>query len=72
MLRRVEASTLLKDTAIVTEAGAQIDEAPHRRVLSMLSVKGVEVELVLPTRNADHVKEVVRGLVDAGFDAQTR
>ena len=56
----------------MAEAGANIDKAHHRRAFLRLSEKTVEVELVLPTRNADHVKEVVRTPVDAGFDAQPR
>lgn len=70
MPSRVDASALLKDTAIVAGAGANIDKAHHQRAFLRLSEKSVEVELELPTRNADHVKQVVRRPVDAGFDAQ--
>ena len=36
-----------------------------------LSAQGVEVELVLQTRNRAHVAEVVQQLSAAGFEAQT-
>ena len=63
---------LARITAIVAEAGANIDEVHHQRAFSSLSAQNVEVELVLQTRNAMHVQEVVQRLTAAGFDAQTR
>ena len=63
---------LARITAIVAEAGANIDEVHHQRAFSSLSAQSVEVELVLQTRNAAHVQDVVRGLAAAGFDAETR
>ena len=62
---------LARITAVVAEAGANIDEVHHQRAFSSLSAQNVEVELVLQTRNAAHVQDVVRRLVAAGFDAQT-
>ena len=35
-----------------------------------LSAQGVEVELVLQTRNRQHVQEVLQRLTSAGLDAQ--
>ena len=49
--------------------GANIDEVHHQRAFSTLSAQNVEVELVLQTRNAAHVAEVVARLVKAGFEA---
>ncbi len=60
---------LARITAIVAEVGANIDEVHHQRAFSALSVQSVEVELVLQTRNPDHVREVVAALVAAGFEA---
>ena len=60
---------LARITAIVAEAGANIDEVHHQRAFSALSVQSVEVELVLQTRNPTHVREVVAALVAAGFEA---
>jgi threonine dehydratase len=60
---------LARITGIVAEAGANIDEVHHQRAFSSLSAQSVEVELVLQTRNAEHVREVVQRLQGAGFEA---
>ncbi len=60
---------LAQITAIVAEAGANIDEVHHQRAFSTLSVQTVEVELVLQTRNPAHVAEVLAALAAAGFQA---
>jgi threonine dehydratase len=62
---------LARITAAVAEAGANIDEVHHQRAFSMLSAQSVEVELVLQTRNPEHVAAVVAALVAAGFEAQS-
>jgi len=61
---------LARITAVVAEAGANIDEVHHQRAFSTLSAQNVEVELVLQTRNLAHVAEVVGALQGAGFDAR--
>ena len=61
---------LARITALVAEAGANIDEVHHQRAFSTLSAQNVEVELVLQTRNPAHVAEVVAALLGAGFDAR--
>ena len=60
---------LARITAVVAEAGANIDEVHHQRAFSTLSAQSVEVELVIQTRNREHVQDVVRQLVAAGFEA---
>jgi threonine dehydratase len=60
---------LARITAVVAEAGANIDEVHHQRAFSTLSAQSVEVELVIQTRNREHVQDVVRALVAAGFEA---
>jgi threonine dehydratase len=60
---------LARITAVVAEAGANIDEVHHQRAFSTLSAQSVEVELVLQTRNRPHVGEVVAQLAAAGFEA---
>jgi threonine dehydratase len=60
---------LARITALVAEAGANIDEVHHQRAFSSLSAQNVEVELVLQTRNRAHVAEVVQHLQGAGFEA---
>ena len=62
---------LARITAIVAEAGANIDEVHHQRAFSALSVQNVEVVLVLKTRNPAHVREVLAALAAAGFEAQS-
>ena len=62
---------LARITAIVAEAGANIDEVHHQRAFSTLSVQSVEVELVLQTRNRAHVQDVVSRLAAAGFEASS-
>jgi threonine dehydratase len=56
-------------TAVVAEAGANIDEVHHQRAFSSLSAQSVEVELVVQTRNPAHVAELVTRLNAAGFEA---
>jgi threonine dehydratase len=60
---------LARITAIVAEAGANIDEVHHQRAFSTLSAQNVEVELVLQTRNREHVGAVVAALQAQGFEA---
>ena len=62
---------LARITALVGQAGANIDEVHHQRAFSTLSAQSVEVELVVQTRNPEHVREVVARLQGAGFDAQS-
>ena len=61
---------LARITAIVAEAGANIDEVHHQRAFSALSAQSVEVEMVLQTRNPGHVQAVVTALQAAGLDAR--
>lgn len=61
---------LARITAVVAQAGANIDEVHHQRAFSSLSAQNVEVELVLQTRNPEHVGQVVSALQNAGFDAR--
>ena len=62
---------LARITAIVAEAGANIEEVHHQRAFSALPAQNVEVELVLQTRNQAHIAEVVGLLTGAGFDARS-
>ena len=60
---------LARITAVVADAGANIDEVHHQRAFSSLSAQNVEIELVLQTRGHEHVSEVLERLHGAGFDA---
>ncbi len=62
--------SLARITAMVAEAGANIDEVHHQRAFSTLSAQSVEIELVLQTRGHAHVAEVLTALRQAGFEAQ--
>lgn len=61
---------LARITAIVAEAGANIDEVHHQRAFTLLAAQNVAVELVLQTRGREHVQQVIDALQAAGFDAQ--
>jgi len=61
---------LARITAVVAEAGANIDEVHHQRAFTSLTAQHVEVQLVLQTRNRAHVAEVLTSLAQAGLDAQ--
>ena len=62
---------LARITALVAEAGANIDEVRHQRAFSALSAQHVDVELVVQTRNREHVQAVVQALRAAGFDTRS-
>ena len=57
-------------TALVAEAGANIDEVRHQRAFSALSAQHVEIELVVQTRDRAHVEALIATLRRAGFDAR--
>ncbi|WP_066261619.1 threonine ammonia-lyase [Hydrogenophaga flava] len=61
---------LARITAIVAEAGANIDEVHHQRAFTLLAAQNVAVELVLQTRGREHVQQVIDALQASGFDAQ--
>ena len=62
--------SLARITAIVGEAGANIDEVHHQRAFTTLSAQNVEIELVLQTRGAAHIGQVLDALHSAGFSAE--
>lgn len=62
--------SLARITAMVAEAGANIDEVHHQRAFTTLSAQNVEIELVVQTRGHTHVAEVLAVLRSAAFDAQ--
>jgi threonine dehydratase len=60
---------LARITAIVAEAGANIEEVHHQRAFSTLPVQSVEVEVVLQTRDRSHLAAVLQALHARGFEA---
>ncbi len=61
--------SLARITAMVAEAGANIEEVRHQRAFTTLSAQNAEIELVMQTRSHAHVSEVLAVLRSAGFDA---
>ena len=62
--------SLARITAIVSEAGANIDEVHHQRAFTTLSAQNVEIELVIQTRGREHIAAVLQALHNAGFEAE--
>ena len=62
--------SLAKITAVVGEAGANIDEVHHQRAFTMLAAQNVEIELVIQTRGRAHVQSVLEALRAVGFEAE--
>jgi threonine dehydratase len=62
--------SLARITAIVSEAGANIDEVHHQRAFTMLAAQNVDIELVIQTRGRDHIQDVIDALHAGGFQAQ--
>ena len=61
--------SLARITALVSEAGANIDEVHHQRAFTLLAAQNVEIELVLQTRGPDHIRAVLEALQQGGFPA---
>ena len=47
--------------------GANIDEVRHQRAFSSLSVERAQIELVVQTRGADHVEQIIAAMGAQGF-----
>jgi threonine dehydratase len=62
--------SLARITAIVSEAGANIDEVHHQRAFTMLAAQNVEIELVIQTRGREHIEDVVGRLRAGGFQTE--
>ncbi|MBF6631687.1 MAG: threonine ammonia-lyase [Comamonas sp.] len=60
---------LAQITATVAEAGANIGEVHHQRAFTMLAAQNVEIDLVLQTRNPQHVEQVLAALNQRGMQA---
>ena len=62
--------SLARVAACVAEHNANIDEVRHQRAFAQLAVQNAELELVLKTRNREHVQEIVTALGNCGFKAR--
>ena len=58
---------LARIAAVVSEAGANILEVSHNRMMMDLSAKSADLGLVVEARDSDHAAEVRKALMDAGF-----
>ena len=61
--------SLARVTACVAQENANIAEVYHQRAFTTLAVQNAELNLVLKTRNRDHVHQIVAALKRAGFIA---
>ncbi len=62
--------SLAKITAVVSGAGANIDEVHHQRAFTLLAAQNVEIQLVVQTRGRAHVQGLLEALREAGFQAE--
>ena len=62
--------SLAKVTACIAAQNANIDQVHHQRAFTHLTVQNAELEVVLKTRNREHVREIVTALERAGFKAR--
>lgn len=56
---------------IIGEAGANVIEVIHQRMMQSVSLKKAELEVVIEARDRHHVKDIVKTLRDAGFKVKT-
>ena len=59
--------TLGRLAQVIGESGGNIIEIYHQRLFYDLPVKRADVDAVIETRNAEHVREIVAALVAGGF-----
>jgi threonine dehydratase len=62
--------SLARVTACVAEQNANIEQVHHQRAFTSLAVQNAEVDMVLKTRNREHVAQIVAALQRAGFKAR--
>lgn len=63
---------LAKVANLLGEAGANIVEVYHQRVFSDLPAKGALLEVVIETRDREHLGDTVAALKAAGFEVEVR
>ncbi|WP_341366524.1 threonine ammonia-lyase [Yoonia sp. BS5-3] len=56
---------------IIGEAGANVVEVIHQRMMQSVSLKQAELEIVIEARDMDHVDDTVAELRAAGFQVRT-
>jgi threonine dehydratase len=63
--------SLARVTACIADQNANIEEVHHQRAFTSLAVQNAEVEVVLKTRNHEHVEQIVEALRGCGFTARS-
>ncbi len=61
---------LAKISHIIGEAGANVVEVIHQRMMQSVSLRQAELEIVIEARDKQHVAEVLAELRDAGFQVR--
>ena len=64
--------SLARVTACIAEQNANVYHVHHHRAFTQLSAQNAELELVLKTRNREHVDEIVAALKGCGFNARAQ
>jgi threonine dehydratase len=59
--------TLARVAGVIGEASANIVEVHHQRMFQDVPIKKAELEVLIETRNPDHVLEIVAALNAAGL-----
>ena len=62
--------SLARVTACIADQNASIEEVHHQRTFTQVAVQNVEIEVVLKTRNREHVEQIVAALQGCGFKAR--
>ncbi|HEX4779724.1 MAG TPA: threonine ammonia-lyase [Usitatibacter sp.] len=62
--------SLARVTACLADQNANIDQVHHQRTFTSLAVQNAELDLVLKTRNREHVDQIVTALQACGFKAR--
>jgi threonine dehydratase len=62
--------SLARVTACIAEQNASIEEVHHQRTFTQVAVQNVEIDVVLKTRNREHVEQIVAALQGCGFKAR--
>src|SRR5579885_649840 len=63
---------LAKVTAIVAEAGGNVLEVSHNRMITNMSAKSADLGMTIEARDAEHAAEIRKKLEDAGFVLRTQ
>jgi threonine dehydratase len=61
---------LARAATVIGKAGANIEEVAHQRAFTTLPVQNAQLEMVLHTRSAEHIAQVLADLQAAGLPAQ--